>query len=111
MMLLAFAFLYSGFTSICLAKSRHWQQVFPAQTLMVAAPIRKALQITGWLQLLLGAACCVQAQGFATGSVLLWGLVSTAALLLIMLLPYAPRFAAGFAVAAPPLSALVNVAL
>lgn len=110
-MLLAFAFLYSGFTSLCLAKSRHWQQVFPAQTLMISAPVHTTLQVTGWLQLILGAVCCVQAQGFATGSVLLWGLVSAAAFLLIMLLPYAPRLAAGFALAAPPFSALVNVTL
>jgi hypothetical protein len=105
MMLLAFALIYAGCTALALAMNRHFQQVLPHRKAAVKTPL--VLRSLGWLLLLAGTAYCIRISGVAVGLVAMFGLVSAAAALLAILLPYAPRLAVSIAVAAP----LVGLAL
>lgn len=99
MILLASALVYSGCTALCLAMNRHFQQVLPGRK--PQASILLILRILGWFLLALGTASCAYAQGYAVGSVLLFGLLSAALFLLILLLTYAPRAALVLALVGP----------
>lgn len=65
----------------------------------------------GWLLLTLSLIACIRASGASVGLVLWFGVLSAAALAIVILLPYAPRaFASCAAVAAPTGLLLMAVA-
>ncbi len=97
---LVFFGCYGGLLGLCLAMNRHHVQVLHGNP---GRPRRLVLRLAGWS--LLGVALCLssQAWGWAIGPVAWFGLLSLAALGLVFLLPYAPRFAAWLIVVGPPL--------
>ena len=103
-MLLAFSLAYATCLVLCLAMSRHFQQLLPNQKLSSRAAI--LLRNGGWLLLLLTTIYCAKLVGIAVGLVLVLGLFSAAACLLALLLNYSPRIALGLAIAAPLLGLL-----
>ncbi|SDB74044.1 DUF3325 domain-containing protein [Belnapia rosea] len=101
MMLLALALPYAGFTALCLAMERHHEQVLGRRR--IAPGLRRLLRLAGWLLLLASPLPCLALAGWGGGSVLWCGMLTAAALLLTLSLPYAPRLAAALALALPAL--------
>jgi flagellar biosynthesis protein FliQ len=98
-MLFAFALAYTTCILLSLAMNRHFQQVWPKQTL--SPRITTLLRNGGWLLLILTLVYCAKLEGIAVGLVLALGLFSAAACILSLLLHYAPRMALGLVVAVP----------
>jgi len=104
MTLFAYVLVYSGLTALCLAMNRHHRQVRKG-------PRRKAvcisLRVSGWLilaaSLLLA---CLSASSWSIAAVGWVGALSIAALVLVALLPWAPRLVGKLALAAPPIGLL-----
>ncbi len=105
MILFGLALPYAGFTALCLAMERHHEQVFGQRR--IAPRLRLLLRLAGWLLLLASPLPCIALAGWGGGSVLWCGMLTAAALLLTLSLPYAPRLAAGLALALPVLGLLV----
>jgi hypothetical protein len=100
MMALSFALAYAGFTALCLAMERHHEQVFHSRRI---PPWRRRLfQGTGSALLAASLPAAVQGPGWALGLVIWTGLLTAAAMLLAMLLAYAPRLALLLAMAPFP---------
>nr|WP_315429709.1 DUF3325 domain-containing protein [uncultured Albidiferax sp.] len=87
---LALLLAYAGMAGLCLAMDRHHAQVWGRDALPAT---RRTLQILGTVLLALALWPCVQAWGATVGVVVWLGCVSAGALLLVGLLPYAPRLA------------------
>nr|WP_315182943.1 DUF3325 domain-containing protein [uncultured Albidiferax sp.] len=88
---------YAGFAGLCLAMDRHHAQVWGRD----ASPrARRCLRGAGWLLLALAVWPCVAAWGPSVGVVVWLGFLSAGALVLVGLLPYAPRAAVGLALLA-----------
>lgn len=107
MSLLAFALAYSGFTAVCLAMERHYRSV------LGRAPARRTatiLRVVGFALLALAAVPSIAALDGSTGIVEWFGFLTAAALVLIFLLPYAPRIAISLAVIAPAFAIVVVLA-
>ncbi|MGY4800558.1 DUF3325 domain-containing protein [Teichococcus aerofrigidensis] len=100
---LSFALAYAGFAGLCLAMDRHQRDLFGRRR---AAGRSAGLRWAGWLLLGLSLPPCVLAAGWGIGSVLWCGLLTLAAGLLVLLMPYAPRL-----LALPPLLALAGLPL
>lgn len=83
---------YAGMLGLCQGLERHFKPVW-GRTCPPA--LRRSLRGMGWLGLLLSLLLCVQAWGWAMGPVAWFGVMSLAGLLLVLLLPYWPRVAAG----------------
>jgi hypothetical protein len=79
---------YAGMAALSLAMDRHAEQVHGRSP---RAAWRGALRLLGALLLALAAVPCVRAWGASVGVVVWLGLLSAGALLLVLLLPYAPR--------------------
>ncbi|MBM7062628.1 DUF3325 domain-containing protein [Pseudomonas sp. UL073] len=87
------ALAFAGLAGLCLGMDRHHKQVWAGK-----APRRqRALRLAGWLLLALALWPCLQVWGSAVGPVVWCGLLSAAALGLVLLLPYAPRLTAALA--------------
>ncbi len=99
----AFALAYAGFLALCLSMDRHHQDLFARRP---KPPRRLGLRGMGWALLALSAWICVLRWGWAEGTVGWLGLLTAAALLLVFLLPYAPRTALALGPALPILGAL-----
>ena len=86
---LSFALAYAGFTGLCLAMERHHEQVFGVRRI----PRLRRLGLTagGWLLLAGSLLPLLPAQGAGPGITLWLGLLTAAALVLALLLSYAPR--------------------
>ena len=101
----AFCLAYAGFSALCLAMDRHYENVFDRG---IPRRHRLPLRLLGWLGLALSLAACAAAWGWSYGTVEWVGILSLAGLLLIWFLAYWPRaaLAAGgaCAVAAPVLA-------
>ncbi|MET0355647.1 MAG: DUF3325 domain-containing protein [Cellvibrio sp.] len=98
-MLFAFALVYAGCASLCLAMDRHFQQLRPNQK-----PSRSTilmLRFFGSLLLIAATIYCAKIYGIALALVCLFGFVSAAAFSLILLMSYAPRFAISLAFIRP----------
>ncbi|HEX7027873.1 MAG TPA: DUF3325 domain-containing protein [Gammaproteobacteria bacterium] len=99
MLLLALSLTYSAYTLLCLSMPKHYRHVTGA-----AADHRRSrrlFRVGGWLLIALSFASCVQAAGWQFGPVQWVGLLAAAGVLLVFLLPYKPKTAAGLAVVAP----------
>ncbi len=81
---------YAGMAGLCQGLERHYKQVWGR-----ACPpmLRLLLRWGGWAGLLASLLLCAQAWGWAMGPVAWFGVISLAAVLLVMLLPYWPRLA------------------
>ncbi|MGL4316030.1 MAG: DUF3325 domain-containing protein [Pseudomonas sp.] len=89
-LILGSALCYAGMAALCLGMDRHHQQVWSRK----APRLQRGLRLAGWL--LLGVALwpCIRAWGSSVGVVIWFGLLTGAALLLVLLLPYRPKGAA-----------------
>ncbi len=95
---LVFFVCYAAFLALSLAMDRHHAQVLHGKP---GSNRRLILRLTGWGLLTLALWLCSLAWGWAIGPVAWFGLLSTAALGLVFLLPYAPRFATWLVVVGP----------
>lgn len=96
--LLALALAYAGLTAVCLSMERHYRHVWRR---MPARRTTVLLRTLGFALLALALRPCMAALAGCTGVILWFGVLTAAALLLVFLLPYAPRAAAACAGAAP----------
>ena len=87
---LGLASSYAGMAGLCLAMDRHHEQVWGRDA---SALVRRLLRVAGVVLLAGGFATCLGAWGGAIGPVVWVGFLSAGALSLVLLLPYAPRFA------------------
>jgi hypothetical protein len=101
--LASFALSYAGLSGLCLGMHRHHRQVL--QRSGSTATLR-ALRASGWILLALSLMACVRGWGAATGIVMWLGLLSASSMLIVLLLPYAPRVFARCAAAAIPVGVL-----
>lgn len=81
----------AGFGALSLAMDRHFEDIHGRGTSPGA--MRRWLQLAGSLALVASLLACLAAQGTAQGWVLWCGVLTVAALLLMALLCYAPRWA------------------
>lgn len=84
----AFALCYAGLSALSLAMNRHHQQV------LKQAPSQRrthGLRSTGWALLVLSLVGCMMGWGASVGAVVWFGVVSAAAPVVVLLLPYAPE--------------------
>lgn len=102
----AFCLSYAGLTALCLAMNRHQLQVWRRAAAPGAA---RMLRVAGWV--LVGGALfpCVWGWGAGIGVVAWFGFLSAAALALVFLLPYLPRFSAGLALPALLAGVLLSI--
>jgi hypothetical protein len=81
------ALCYAGLTGLCLAMGRHHQKVLQRQ---IAKGRALGFRAAGWALLTLSLVACVIGWGASVGVVVWFGVLSAAALIIIVLLPYAP---------------------
>lgn len=105
--LLSMSLAYAGFTAVCLAMERHHGSVWGRPP---AGRTATTLRAAGFGLLALAAVPSVVALGGSAGIVAWFGFLTAAALVLIVLLPYAPRLAAALGVAAPVIALLAGLA-
>ena len=86
--LCALGLSYAGMASLSLAMDRHPGQVFGRDA---AGHVRRALQLAGSALLALAIWPCVAGWSATVGVVAWLGFISAGALLVALLLPYAPR--------------------
>jgi hypothetical protein len=108
MTLLALTLAYAGFTALALAMHRHHEEVFGSRR--IPALRRRGLRVAGWALLAASFPAAVAGWGWTMGPVLWCGLLTAAAAPLVLLLPVAPRLAAGLATAAPVVALLGVIA-
>lgn len=89
-LILGIALCYAGMAALCLGMDRHHRQVWSR----IAPRLQRGLRVAGWLLLAVALWPCIRAWGGSVGVVVWFGLLSAAALLLVLLLPYRPRGAA-----------------
>lgn len=99
MLLLALAMIYSAYTLLSLAMPKHYRHVIGADADDQWS--RGLFRVSGWLLIALSFGLCVHAAGWQFGPVQWVGLLVVAGMLLVFLLPYKPKMAAGLAVIAP----------
>lgn len=104
MTLFAICLAYAGFAALCLAMERHHGEVFGIRR--IPPRRRLALRLVGWLLLAASFPACIAGWGWAFGSVVWCGVLTAAALPIVLLLPYRPRMMAALAPALPILGAL-----
>lgn len=103
-MLLSFAWAYLGFTALSLAKNRHYQQVWPGKKLSASA--ESILSTLGWVLLAFSSYPIFYAEKISVAWVDWFGVLSVAALLLVLQFSYLPRTVS----ASAGLDALVKLA-
>ncbi|UBM26847.1 DUF3325 domain-containing protein [Pseudomonas sp. p1(2021b)] len=83
---------YAGMVGLCQGLERHYKQVWGR-----ACPslLRRSLRGGGWAALAISLLLCAEAWGWAMGPVAWFGMISLAAVVLVLLLPYWPRLAIG----------------
>lgn len=104
MTLLAICLAYAGFAALCLAMERHHREVFGSRR--IPPRRRLALRLAGWVLLAASFPACVAGWGWAFGPVAWCGVLTAAALPVVLLLPYRPRAVAMLAPALPILGVI-----
>ncbi len=94
MALAALALSFSGMSALALAMDRHHQQLRQRD---VAPRLRNILRVLGGILLVMALLPCIDLWGGGAGIVAWAGFLTAGTLLLAILLPYAPRLAAGLA--------------
>lgn len=89
-LILGGALCYAGMAALCLGMDRHHRQVWSR----TSPRVQRGLRLVGWLLLAVALWPCIRAWGSSVGVVIWFGLLTAAALLLVLLLPYRPRGAA-----------------
>jgi hypothetical protein len=87
---LGFATAHAGFVCLCLAMQRHHEQALGHRR--IPPPLRRRLAGGGWLLLAASLALLVHAAGWGLGLVIWTGLLTAAALPVVVLLTYRPRW-------------------
>ncbi len=87
---IVFLLAYAGLCCLCLAMERHYAALHGRGAEPPPA-LRRQLSVGGWLMLAIALAWAMQTAGPAYGLLLWTGGLTGCALLLILLLPYAPR--------------------
>lgn len=90
MMFLGFSLAFVGFIALSLAMSRHFSQMRLWRKKRSKQEVL-ALQVMGYLCLLIAGAICMMNQGIAVGLVFWLGIATVAALLQSLLLTYRPK--------------------
>jgi len=85
------ALAHAGLTGLALAMERHHRQLRPAA--LPGRGTRATFRAAGWALLALSHWMSLAAWGAATGTAAWFGVLSTAALALVLMLPYAPMLA------------------
>lgn len=96
---------YTGMLGLCMGLARHYQQVWqhaPRPGLL------RSLRVGGWLALAASLGLSASFWGWAMGPVGWLGLVSLATLMLVLILPYAPRLSVTVAGVGWPLMAITT---
>lgn len=102
----AFCLSYAGLAALCLAMNRHQLQVWRRALAPGAA---RMLRVAGWWLVAGALLPCIGGWGTGIGVVAWFGLLSAAALALVFLLPYLPRFSVGLAVPALLAGVLLSI--
>lgn len=101
----AFCLVYAGFSALCLAMDRHYEDVFQRA---LSRRLRLMLRVAGWSALALALCLSAGVWGWTYGLTEWVGMLSIAGLLLIWILTYQPQFALALgglcALAAPVLA-------
>lgn len=100
------ALAYSGWTALSLAMDRHYADIYGRGKELDQAT-RNRYRWIGILALIATFAVCVQLAGWTIGAVLCLGIMTMGALLLVLLLTYAPKRAVPFGKLAGLFSALL----
>ena len=103
-MLFSFVCSYLGFTALSLTKNRHYQQVWPGRIL--SASVESILSTLGWVLLAFSSLHIFYAEKISIAVVDWFGILSLAALLLVLQFAYLPRTVSGSA----GLDALIRLA-
>ncbi len=107
MFLFALSLCYAAWCLLRLGMDKHHRQAFDAAP---TARRRLALRACGWCVLVLAFALCVTALGWEFGPVAWGAALIVTAIALVLLLPYAPRWALRAAGSAPALALLALLA-
>lgn len=101
-MLLAALLCYVGFTALCLSMTRHYGDLLGGPALTV----RRAglLKLGGWLLLALSSWVAVAADGWGFGLVNWFAVLMASVMLLVLLMPFRPRWVLLLALASVLLS-------
>lgn len=99
----AMALSYNGLLFCCLAMSKHYRHVFSHAP---TGTRRLLFKMTGWLMLIGSFVTSVMANGWSFGPVEWIGGLAVTGLMLVFLLPYAPRVAALFGLVIIPVQAV-----
>jgi hypothetical protein len=89
MIVLAFCLAYAGLCSLCLAMPAHFKELIGREA---RAHERLGMRALGWSAQGLALSACFIARGAAVGTILYLGIVTVAALALVLMLPYRPRW-------------------
>ena len=94
-MLLSFLFAYFGFAALSLSKNRHYQQVWPHKKLVDST--EKILTTLGWILLAFSSLYIFQSAKVSIAITEFLGILTIAALVLILQFSYFPHTVAGVA--------------
>lgn len=100
---------YGGLAANSISLDRHYADIH-GRGAEPAPRQRRLYRACGWAGILLSLAACVGAQGWHTGPVLWCGVLTAAAIVLTLLLQYAPRKALMLAWIAAAVALLATVA-
>lgn len=106
MTIAAFCLVYAGFSALCLAMDRHYEDIFDRA---IPPRLRRGLRIAGWSALALALYLSAQVWGWSYGVVEWIGMASIAGLILIWFVTFRPHAAlvlGGVCALAAPLFAI-----
>jgi len=98
MTVLSFALAYIGFSTLCVAMERHHGEVFGTRRIPPRRQI--TLRVAGWLLLAASFPVVITQWGWSFGPVAWCGMLTLAALPIVLLLPWRPRLVLWLAPAA-----------
>ena len=106
MVIAAFCLVYAGFSALCVAMDRHFEDLFDRA---IPRQLRRCLRVAGWFALVLALYLSAQVWGWSYGLVEWIGMASIAGLILIWFVTFRPHAAiilGGVCALAAPLFAI-----